>query len=71
MILCIIINNICKTYWIFTIEKYLYVIDIHIALEEKIASFMGLEEAVIYSYGFSTTTSAIQAYVKSKDIVFV
>lgn len=32
---------------------------------------MGLEEAVIYSYGFSTVTSAIQAYVKSKDLVFV
>ncbi|XP_025405560.1 serine palmitoyltransferase 1 isoform X2 [Sipha flava] len=45
--------------------------DIHIELEEKIANFMGMEEAVIYSYGFSTVTSAIQAYVKPKDIVFV
>jgi len=45
--------------------------DIHIKLEEKIASFMDMEEAVIYSYGFSTVTSAIQAYVKSKDIVYV
>lgn len=32
---------------------------------------MEMEEAVIYSYGFSTVTSAIQAYVKSKDIVYV
>jgi len=32
---------------------------------------MELEEAVIYSYGFSTVTSAIQAYVKTKDMVFV
>lgn len=45
--------------------------DIHIELEEKIAKFMGMEEAVIYSYGFSTVTSAIQAYVKSRDIVYV
>ncbi|XP_027837996.1 serine palmitoyltransferase 1 isoform X1 [Aphis gossypii] len=45
--------------------------DIHIELEEKIAKFMEMEEAVIYSYGFSTVTSAIQAYVKSKDIVYV
>lgn len=30
-----------------------------------------MEEAVIYSYGFSTVTSAIQAYVKSRDIVYV
>ncbi|VVC46178.1 Pyridoxal phosphate-dependent transferase, subdomain 2,Aminotransferase, class I/classII,Pyridoxal [Cinara cedri] len=44
--------------------------DIHIELEEKLAQFMGMEEAVIYSYGFSTVTSAIQAYVKSKDIVY-
>lgn len=47
------------------------VTDIHIELEEKIADFMGMEKAVLYSYGFSTVTSAIQAYVKSKDIVFV
>jgi len=32
---------------------------------------MEMEEAVIYSYGFSTVTSAIQAYVKSRDIVYV
>lgn len=30
-----------------------------------------MEEAVIYSYGFSTVTSAIQAYIKSRDIVYV
>lgn len=46
-------------------------IDIHIELEEKIANFMGMEEAILYSYGFSTVTSAIQAYVKPRDIVFV
>ncbi|XP_026821410.1 serine palmitoyltransferase 1-like [Rhopalosiphum maidis] len=45
--------------------------DIHIELEEKLAKFMGMEEAVIYSYGFCTVTSAIQAYVKSRDIVYV
>lgn len=32
---------------------------------------MEMEEAIIYSYGFSTVTSAIQAYVKPKDIVYV
>ncbi|KAL4104063.1 hypothetical protein QTP88_019376 [Uroleucon formosanum] len=45
--------------------------DIHIELEQKIAKFMEMEEAVIYSYGFSTVTSAIQAYIKSRDIVYV
>ncbi|XP_050530427.1 serine palmitoyltransferase 1 [Daktulosphaira vitifoliae] len=46
-------------------------IDIHLELEERIAKFMCMEDAVLYSYGFSTVTSAIQAYIKSKDIVFV
>lgn len=32
---------------------------------------MGMELAVIYSYGFSTVTSAIQAYIKAGDIVYV
>lgn len=45
-------------------------IDIHITLEERIAKFMDLEEAVIYSYGFSTISSAIGAYCKRKDIIF-
>lgn len=45
--------------------------DVHIELEEKLARFMEMEEAIIYSYGFSTVTSAIQAYVKAKDIVYV
>lgn len=45
-------------------------IDIHITLEERLAKFMNLEEAVIYSYGFSTISSAIGAYCKGKDIIF-
>lgn len=32
---------------------------------------MGVEEAVVYSYGFSTISSAIPAYAKRGDIIFV
>lgn len=45
-------------------------IDIHLTLESRLAEFMGVEETVLYSYGFSTTSSAIGAYCKKKDIVF-
>lgn len=44
-------------------------VDVHLELEERIAKFMDMEEAVVYSYGFSTIASAIPAFCKRKDIV--
>lgn len=46
-------------------------VDVHLELEERLAKFMNVEEAVVYSYGFSTIASAIPAYCKRKDLVFV
>lgn len=46
-------------------------VDVHLELEEKIAKFMGLEEACVYAYGFSTIASAIPAYAKRGDVIFV
>ena len=45
-------------------------IDCHLQLEEDIAKFMGVEEAIIYSYGFSTIASVIPAYCKRGDVIF-
>lgn len=45
--------------------------DVHLDLEERLAKFMGMEESVVYSYGFSTIASAIPAYAKRGDVVFV
>lgn len=50
---------------------FLLKIDVHLDLEERLAKFMKTEEAIIYSYGFSTIASAIPAYSKRGDIVFV
>lgn len=46
-------------------------VDVHLELEERLAKFMQQEEAVVYSYAFSTIASAISAYSKRKDICFV
>lgn len=46
-------------------------VDVHLDLEERLAKFMETEEAIVYSYGFSTVASAIPAYCKRKDLVFV
>lgn len=46
-------------------------LDVHLDLEDKLAKFMGAEEAVVYSYGFSTMASAIPAYSKRNDVIFV
>ena len=46
-------------------------VDIHLELEARLAKFMGVEEAVLYSYGFSAISSAIPAYSKVGDVIFV
>ncbi|XP_017790138.1 PREDICTED: serine palmitoyltransferase 1 [Habropoda laboriosa] len=46
-------------------------VDVHLELEECLANYTDTEEAVVYSYGFSTIASAIAAYCKRKDHVFV
>ncbi|CAL7943479.1 unnamed protein product [Xylocopa violacea] len=46
-------------------------VDVHLELEEQLANYTDTEEAVVYSYGFSTIASAIAAYCKRNDIVFV
>lgn len=43
---------------------------VHLDLESRIARFMGLQEAIMYSYGFSTVASAIAAYAKQGDVIF-
>lgn len=45
-------------------------IDVHLQLEEKIAKYLGTEEAILYSYGFATVSSAIPAYSKRTDVIF-
>lgn len=45
-------------------------VDIHLELESRLAEFMAVEEACLYSYGFSTISSAIPAYAKQGDIIF-
>lgn len=45
-------------------------IDVHLTLEQKLASYLGTEEAILYSYGFATVSSAIPAYSKRTDVIF-
>ena len=45
-------------------------IDIHLEFEKRIATYMGAEISILYSYGFSTISSSINCYCKRMDIVF-
>lgn len=73
-----VIKLLCTLYHLSVKEKesqdsltFFLKIDVHLDLEERLAKFMKTEEAIIYSYGFSTIASAIPAYSKRGDIVFV
>lgn len=61
--------------WMFVLlylsEKCFSWTDVHLELETRLAKFMKTEEAIIYSYGFATIASAIPAYSKRGDIIFV
>lgn len=43
--------------------------DVHVQLEQDLASFLGTESAIIYSQGFSTASSVIPAFCKRGDII--
>ncbi|XP_054268672.1 serine palmitoyltransferase 1-like [Macrosteles quadrilineatus] len=43
----------------------------HLELEQQLAQFLGTEDSIMISYGFSTIASTIPAYAKKNDIVFV
>ncbi|XKL63503.1 hypothetical protein PGB90_005867 [Kerria lacca] len=45
-------------------------VDVHLELESHLANFMKTDRAIVYSYGFTTISSAIAAYVKKNDVVF-
>ncbi|KAK9266006.1 hypothetical protein L1049_027100 [Liquidambar formosana] len=46
-------------------------IDVHLDCEARIAKFLGTPDSVLYSYGISTTFSAIPAFCKKGDIIVV
>lgn len=41
----------------------------HITLEEEFASWLGVEETILYSFGFATIASAIPAFAKRGDVI--
>ena len=43
--------------------------DVHVQLEQDLASFLGTESAIIYSQAFSTASSVIPAFCKRGDII--
>ncbi|KAI4454537.1 adaptor complex subunit beta family member [Holotrichia oblita] len=45
--------------------------DVHYALEQKIASFLNVEDAIVYSYGYSTIASSVACYCQLGDLVFI
>ncbi len=45
-------------------------LDLHIRLEERLASFMGKEACILYSTGYMTNQGVIQALAGKGDIIF-
>lgn len=44
-------------------------IDVHLQLEERLARFMGTEEAILYSYDLATLPSILPAFASKKDLI--
>ncbi|KAK9111398.1 hypothetical protein Scep_018917 [Stephania cephalantha] len=46
-------------------------IDVHLDCEDRISRFLGTPDSILYSYGLSTTFSAIPAFCKKGDVIVV
>lgn len=46
-------------------------LDVHLELEDRLASFFKTEEAILYSYDAATVPSIIPAFANAKDIVVI
>jgi len=46
-------------------------LDVHLALEDRLAKFMGTQEAILYSYDLATMPSILPAFANRKDIIVV
>ncbi|MFM8200730.1 MAG: aminotransferase class I/II-fold pyridoxal phosphate-dependent enzyme, partial [Dolichospermum sp.] len=46
-------------------------LDIHIELEQKIATFKGCESAIIYTSGFSSNSSTLLSLLQQEDIAIL
>ena len=69
--LAFIIEGLCSSLFSLNCGPCLSLfLDVHLELEERLAKFMRTEEAILYSYGFSTIASVIPAYSKRGDVIF-
>jgi hypothetical protein len=52
----------------FLIHLFIH-LDVHTEFERKISEFLGTEDTILYSQGFSTINSAIPSFCKRGDII--
>ena len=45
------------------------IVDVHMELENALAKFIGVDEAIIYSQSFAAVSSVIPAFSKRGDIL--
>ena len=45
-------------------------LDVHLTLEQRLASFLGVEAAIIYSFGIAAPSSVVPAFVRKGDVLF-
>jgi 7-keto-8-aminopelargonate synthetase-like enzyme len=46
-------------------------VDVHLILEQRLKSFMGTEDAIIYSYDTATMPSLLPAFASRKDVIVI
>jgi serine palmitoyltransferase len=44
-------------------------LDVHLTLEDQIATFLGTDEAILYTYSYATITSLVPAFSKRNDLI--
>lgn len=44
--------------------------DLHLKLEQKLAQYLGVEEAIVYAYSFTTISSSIASFCRAYDTIY-
>ena len=46
-------------------------LDVHLELEAALATFLGTEQAIVYSFGIATISSVVPAFVRKGDLLYM
>lgn len=52
-------------------SSHIFLLDVHLDLEQRLKQFFNVEGAIYYSFGYCTVSSVIPCFAKKDDLLLV